>query len=186
MMSITSRSRPTIFLCALLLVPSACGAGGPPPESTTGGGSGASTTPVPQKSPTPDAGECGEQSSGEDPEDTVSYVPCPGEGGPGRPSAEPAEPQPGQADVHPVAWDRAKPNGDVVRVFYWSGVEPCNVLDHVRVRETSSEVTITLFEGRTKTEEDVACIEVALLKYTDVRLDSPVGDRTIEDGAPGA
>jgi len=173
-----------VFLGALLLVPSACGAGGPSRESAGGGGSGVSSTPVPQKSPTP-GGECGEGSSGEDPEDTVSYVPCPGESRSGGPAAERAEPQPGQADVHPVPWDRAKPNRDVVRVFYWSGVEPCNVLDHVRVRETSSSITITLFEGRTETEEDVACIEVALLKYTDVRLHSPVAGRTIKDGAPG-
>lgn len=124
--------------------------------------------------------------SGGDPDDPVSSIPCPEESDDGGgPKAERAEPQPGQAGVHPVAWDRAKPNGDVVRVFYWSGVEPCYVLDHVDVEETRRRVTITLFEGHTDTDEDVACIEVAVLKYTDVSLDAPVGDRAVKDGTGG-
>jgi hypothetical protein len=93
------------------------------------------------------------------------------------------EPQPGQADVRPIPWDRYKAQGKTLRIKWWSGVEPCNVLDHVDVEETPEKVTVTLYEGHTESDEDVACIEIAVLKTTIVELSTPLGDRKVVDGA---
>lgn len=84
---------------------------------------------------------------------------------------------------------RARPWEDVevlsprrLRVLFWSGVEECYGLDRVEVEETDHIVTITLFEGRVPEAE--VCIEIAVWKAVDVRLDAPAGDREIVDGAP--
>ena len=136
-----------------------------------------------------DPGTCGEQSTGTGPDATVSYTPCPGEEppAPSDPSdgAQPVEPRPGMADVHSLRFDKAvvSDDGSKVTIFFWSGVEPCYVLDHVDVKYGSDAITITLFEGHDASAGDVACIEIALLKSTVVQLDQPVGDRVIEDGA---
>lgn len=99
------------------------------------------------------------------------------------PQASPVEPQPGQQDVRAVGWDAAKPLGEnEVRIRYWSGIEPCYVLDRVEVDYRQNAVEITLFEGHAPTEEDVACIELALLKQVTVTLDEPLGGRKVTDG----
>jgi hypothetical protein len=89
------------------------------------------------------------------------------------------------ADVRSHAFDHAVVNddGSSVTIFFWSGVEPCYVLDHVDVEEGPETVTITLFEGHDTSGGDVACIDIALLKKVVVQLDEPVGDRSIVDGA---
>lgn len=103
------------------------------------------------------------------------------------PSPEPSvvEPRPGMADVSPRPFDSAEPVDDEasVEVGFWSGVEPCYVLDRVEVDETDHEVVITLFEGHDPAAADQACIEIAILKQVTVELERPVGDRTIVDGA---
>lgn len=162
-----------------LVLAFALGACGSPAPS--GGG-------IPSAAPSDDpvAGTpCGEQiAHGEDPEDAVSYSPCPGEGdASGGPKAERVEPVGGQAGVRAVSWERARPKGAGLRVFFWSGVEPCNVLDRVEVEETKREILVTLFEGHTPRDGDMACIEIAVYKFVDVELKAPVGDRKIIDGA---
>ena len=94
-------------------------------------------------------------------------------------------PQAGMADLRPVPWEKARrtSSGRSLRVTYWSGVEPCNVLDHVDVHYSASEITVTLYEGHDPAQGDVACIEIALLKATVVRLEEPVDGRKIVDGA---
>lgn len=92
-------------------------------------------------------------------------------------------PRPGMVDVHPVPFESATPQGDDVRVVWWSGVEPCHVLDHVDVDETVEKLTITLHEGRDPEAGDVACIEMAVQKATLVTPAAPVGEREIVDGA---
>lgn len=105
----------------------------------------------------------------------------------GRPDPQPSitEPQPGQVNVHPVAWDRAKVGNDdrTMTIKYWSGVEPCNVLDHINVDYKSDMIVISLFEGNTPSDEDTACIELAVEKTTIVELDEDVAGRKITDGA---
>jgi hypothetical protein len=99
--------------------------------------------------------------------------------------AEPVEPRPGMAGVRPHIFDHAVvgDDGRTVTVFFWSGVEPCYVLDHVDVEYGATAVTITLYEGHDPDAGDVACIEIALLNKVVVELDEPVGDRGIVDGA---
>lgn len=168
--------RPARAALALGLVLVACG-----DPNLPGGGSAASPTATPTRTD-----GCGEEVvHGDGPDASVSYSPCPGEDDTagGGPKAQPVEPVPGQVDVRAVSWERARAKGQTVRIFFWSGVEPCNVLDRVEVEETSREIILTLFEGRTPSDEDTACIEIAVYKVTEVDLESSAGDRKIVDGA---
>ena len=123
-----------------------------------------------------------------DPESPVSCPPdCPDGGDlepqPGKPKI--VEPRPGMKDVHPVGWDKAKARGPrAVLVTYWSGVEPCNVLDHVDIAYKAKTIEITLYEGSDPADPDAVCIEIALLKGVKLTLDEAVDGRKITDGAP--
>lgn len=55
-----------------------------------------------------------------------------------------------------------------VRLAWWSGVEPCNVLDSVALQQTGSDIQLTIREGTT--DPDAICIELAMLKSTVVDL----------------
>jgi hypothetical protein len=132
---------------------------------------------------------CGENVTGTGPDAAVGYTPCPGDDDSVvhdvDDGAQLVEPTPGMADVRPHVFDHAavNANGTSLTVFFWSGVEPCYVLDHVDVDESPTTIIVTLFEGRDASAGDVACIEIALLKKVVVQLDAPVGDRRIVDGA---
>lgn len=130
-----------------------------------------------------DPDECGPESpAGDDRDSPVSFAPCP-PGGQGR-SFRLVEPQgPGLSDVHTVPWDDARVSGRTVTVLYYSGVEPCNVLDHVTVHDRLGKVVITLYEGTDRSQGDVACIEIAERKGVRITLDSALGDRRLIDGA---
>lgn len=94
------------------------------------------------------------------------------------------EPRPGQDNVRTITWDRAeKRDADTVRVYYTSGVEPCDVLDRVEVDYTKATITITLFMGSDPANPDAACPAIARFSYTDVDLDEAAGDREFVDGA---
>ena len=104
--------------------------------------------------------------------------------------AEPGEPQvvepnPDAVGLRARAFDVATPSADgtSVAIDFWSGVEPCAVLGRVDVDYGPNAVTITLREGHLDSGEDVACIEIAVLKQTIVQLDEPLGDRKVVDGA---
>jgi hypothetical protein len=135
-----------------------------------------------------DPGECGEKASGTGPDASVSYTPCPGDEQPKvtdpTDGAQKVVPMPGMSDVHPRIFDKVVVGNDdrTLTIFFWSGVEPCYVLDHVDVDEGPGAVTVTLFEGHDASAGDVACIEIALLKKVVVQLDQPVGGRPIVDG----
>ena len=136
-----------------------------------------------------DPGECGEKVSGTGPDATVSYTPCPGDDDPvvtdPYQGAQRVEPTPGMSDVYPRAFDKivVGDDGRTLTIFFWSGVEPCYVLDHVDVDYGPGAITVTLFEGHDASAGDVACIEIALIKKVVVQLDEPVGDRRVVDGA---
>jgi hypothetical protein len=100
------------------------------------------------------------------------------------PSPSPVEPRPGMAGVHPIGWDDADVAGDgrTVTLTFWSGVEPCYVLDHVDVRYGTETVTITLYEGSGPDAKDIACIEIAQYKSVTITLDEDLGDRKLVDG----
>ncbi len=89
---------------------------------------------------------------------------------PGQPSL--VLPKPGQQNVHPVSIDKLSARVDgrhvVLNARWWSGVEPCSVLDSVGVARTGNDIVLTIREGADKL--GVACIELAMLKATIVDL----------------
>lgn len=97
----------------------------------------------------------------------------------------PTRPKGHTIHTHKVRWEKAESTRDrrKLKIIWWSGVEPCNVLDHVKVRETSKSVTVTLYEGHARQARNVACIEIAIQKTTTVKLKAPLGKRKIIDGA---
>lgn len=130
---------------------------------------------------------CGRQvGGGAGPDTAVSYSPCPGNDDPvdlvGH--AQTVVPTPGMDNVHPTGWIKAEPSADgtSVTVRFWSGVEPCYVLDHVDVAFGTDAVTITLYQGSDPTAGDVACIDIAMLKQVVVPLDQPLDGRQLVDG----
>jgi hypothetical protein len=176
-------------LLATALALPACGASGtdtaspgkpasPGRESPSGPASSgpASSTPAPPGTSAPGS-----------PDDAVSSGPLPG-GTPPSPgqNAKLVTPKPG-ATIGPKArrWDRAVPakDGRSVRIYYTSGVEPCHVLDRVEVKYTD-RVIVTLFEGTDRRALKAVCIDLAVFNAVDVRLDQPIGARTVVDGAP--
>ncbi|MER5645211.1 hypothetical protein [Streptosporangium sp. NPDC002524] len=98
---------------------------------------------------------------------------------------KPTKPEGHTDNPRKVRWLKAKPSKDgrSLRITWWSGVEPCNVLDRVTVRQTSKRVTVTLWEGPSSKAQNVACIEIAIQKVTTVKLKKPLGNRKVVDGA---
>jgi hypothetical protein len=89
------------------------------------------------------------------------------------------------ANIRPIAFTSAAGRSDdrTVDVRFWSGVEPCSVLDRVGVAYGTSAVTITLFEGSDPSAGMVACPDIAMLKQVTVQLDQALAGRRIIDGA---
>lgn len=158
------RGRLTAALLTLTLLLAACSAAG-----------GASTPSGPPASPPPEA-----------------PVTSPPDGGSFPPLADGAKvvvPRPGQLDVRPVNAETlaAKVDGRSVTVAidWWSGVEPCTILDSIVVERHESGFAITLREGRGP--EDVACVAMAELHRAFVDLgELEPGTYTISDATGAA
>jgi hypothetical protein len=101
------------------------------------------------------------------------------------PTPQIVSPTPGMANVMPTAFDTAAIGDDDVTlaIRFWSGVEPCAVLDHVLVSYGPDAVAVTLFQGSDPTSGQVACPAIAVLKQTIVTLDEPLAGRDVLDGA---
>lgn len=98
-------------------------------------------------------------------------------------------PKPGQLDVHDVSADSlaARVDGStiVVTATWFSGVEPCSILDQVVVTKGDGSYRITLREGHGP--EDVACIAIAELHKTEIAIpDVAPGTYQITDATGGA
>lgn len=167
-----------VMLVAMALVLAACG-GVAGDQPAAGGGSPGSSAMCAEG-----ATECNDT--------PVSGDPCPPEGcsDDGSSGAAPDEPEgrlvrpagrDGLANVMPIGWDRTSGRRRTLTVHWWSGVEPCHVLAEVDVVERRRKVVITLYEG--SADPDAACIEIAEALRTRVRLERPLGDRTVVDGA---
>jgi predicted small lipoprotein YifL len=154
------KTRVSPFLVVALVFALAACAGGGPPASDAGG-----TSPPPAESPSsappdePANGEPGNGGGGVDPN------PNPG-------NAKLVEPVPGQLDIHPVAIDRfdyrVEGRHVVLNAFWFSGVEPCTVLDSVVYEQDGETIEVTVFEGHGPGDE--ICIEIAIEKVTVVDL----------------
>ena len=81
-------------------------------------------------------------------------------------------PRPGQQNPRPVGAASLEPavtgHHVLVKVTWWSGVEPCNVLDSVTVERSETAITIQLIEG--SGDATAICIEIAEQKATIVDL----------------
>jgi hypothetical protein len=100
-------------------------------------------------------------------------------------------PRPGQQSVHDVSVEQlsAKVAGRhvVLNARWWSGVEPCSVLDSVAVTNAGGTIKVAVREG--SSARDVACIDIAMLKVTAIDLgDLEPGAYTVvasQGSAPG-
>jgi len=95
--------------------------------------------------------------------------------------------RPGQKNLHPVAPTTLQSSLDgrrvLVKITWYGGVEPCYVLDSVKVERSGSAIAVTAFEG--SSDPTAACIELAMLKATIVDLgELEPGTYTIS--APGS
>jgi hypothetical protein len=153
------------------------GSGGSEPGSSGDG------APPPAGAPSPGCGQ--DVVSGSGPDGVVSNAPCQPAGPPTEPRPQIVVPRPGMSGVTPIAFSSAtvRPDDRTIDVRFWSGVEPCSVLDHVDVAYGSDTVTITLFQGSDPTAGMVACPDIAMLKQVTVTLDQDLGGRRIVDGA---
>jgi hypothetical protein len=155
------RSIPLLLLglvAALLL--SACSAAAP------------SAGPSDAIAPTPGASQRGGGGSDGDPGSGVVQPvdPGPADPAPGEPTLVVA--RPGQLDPHPVAVTLLEASVDgrrvLVRASWYSGVEPCYVLDSVKVDQGGNEFVLTVIEGTG--DPNAMCIEIAMYKATIVDL----------------
>jgi hypothetical protein len=122
--------------------------------------------------------------SGTSPDTPVTSTPGPDPTGPIKGGAQRVEPRPGTDNPRPSAFTKVKElDEQSLRVFFYQGVAPCSVLDRVEVEYGTETIGITLFVGSQPTDEDVACIELAVYNYVDVDLDEPIDGRRIVDGS---
>lgn len=80
--------------------------------------------------------------------------------------------RPGQLNPRPLPAAMLEASVDgrhvLVKATWWSGVEPCNVLDSVKVERSGFDIAITLIEGTSDVK--AICIEIAMQKATIVDL----------------
>ncbi len=107
----------------------------------------------------------------------------PGDPGSEEPAPERVEPRAGMANTHPVQWDSVEVlDQRTLRITFYGGVEPCDVLDSVKVTYDADAVKVSLFSGSDPAEPDAVCIEIAKLKVVEVELTEDLGNRAVHDG----
>jgi len=87
--------------------------------------------------------------------------------------AKPIIPKPGQAiNVHPVSAETLSARVDgstiIVKPTWWSGVEPCTILDSIVVDKGDGTYTVTLREGNSP--QEIACIAIAEQHVTEFEI----------------
>lgn len=95
-------------------------------------------------------------------------------------------PEPGMDNVHSVAWSYAElVSKRTVRVYYYSGIEPCTVLDHTSVSYSAEKISISLFAGSDPSAGQVMCAALARATAVDVTLTQDPAGRTFVDASTG-
>jgi hypothetical protein len=91
---------------------------------------------------------------------------------PGTGQAKLVIPRPGQLNPRPLPAATLEASVDgrrvLVKATWWSGIEPCNVLDSVKVDRSGTDIAITLIEGTG--DPNAICIEIAMQKATIIDL----------------
>jgi hypothetical protein len=181
-MSTVTRAAAGLLVAGAILVLVGCagaGAGAPSASTPAGGGSAPVPTPVaspapltddPAESPVVGGGTGGNPGSGVGGGAGGAVDPAPIDPGAGQPAL--VVPKPGQLNPRPVAPTTLQASIDgrhvLVKVSWFSGVEPCNVLDSVRFDRSGTTIALTLLEGTS--DPNAMCIEIAMLKATIVHL----------------
>lgn len=162
------RSVPSLILAAAAAL-AAC-SGGTAPSSPPAGSPSVAPPASAVDLPTTDPGGAG--SSGTGAGGVVTSPPLVDPVDPGAGQAKLLIPKPGQRDLRPAAPIKLEASVDgrhvLVKVTWYSGVEPCNVLDSVRVERSGGDIAITPMEGTGA--GDAICIEIAELHATIVDL----------------
>jgi len=149
----------------------------------------ASASPPPSSDP-PDRADPGGGGGGSpgNPGTGIGIAPVdPAPGGPGAGQPILVRPVPGRADPHPASPIALEASVDgrnvLVKITWYGGVEPCSVLDSVKVERTGADIAVTPFEG--SSQANVACVDIALLKATIVDL-GELDPGTYRISAPGS
>lgn len=163
------RRAPLVGLIVVLSVALGACAAGAASRAPESGGSGQTTAP-PTDAPIDD----GDGTVVSPPDDGD---PGNGDDGGGGLPAQPGQPQlvvpqPGQLMIHSVAiaelLARVEGRNVTLNARWWSGVEPCSVLDSVTVDRDGTTFTINLHEGTS--DLDAVCIAIAVEKVTVIDL----------------
>ena len=142
-------------------------------SSAPSGQTAASESPAPSTDPGSSAGG----GSAGDPGSGIITNPSPDPGAVDPIAGEPqiVRPVPGRANAHPVAPVKLEAQVDgrrvLVKVSWYGGIEPCSVLDSVKVTRSGNDIQITPFEGAS--DPNAICIEIAVLQATIVDLGEP-------------
>lgn len=171
--------RPLLALAlAAALTVGACSSTGGPPGSDP-----ASTQPPAASGAGNGSGTGGDPGTGIGIDNPIRQPPI--DPGAGQPTL--VVPRPGQRDLRPVSPMTLQASVDgrrvLVKVIWYSGVEPCNVLDSVKVERSGTDIAITPFEGTG--DANAMCIEIAVLKATIVDL-GELEPGTYRIGSPGS
>jgi ABC-type transport system substrate-binding protein len=183
----TPRRSLVLTALAAVLTLAACASGAAPAASPS-----PSPSSPPSASPSPSAPTDlpgGGGSSG-DPGTGIGGPVDPAPVDPGTGQAKLVIPKPGQLNPRPLPAATLEASVDgrrvLVKATWWSGIEPCNVLDSVKVDRSGTDIAITLIEGTG--DPNAICIEIAMQKATIVDLgelepgtytiSSPGGDAT--------
>jgi hypothetical protein len=79
---------------------------------------------------------------------------------------------PGRQNPHPVAPIALQASVDgrhvLVKITWYGGVDPCSVLDSVKIERSGNDISLTPIEG--SSDPNAMCIELAVLKATIVDL----------------
>jgi hypothetical protein len=94
---------------------------------------------------------------------------------------------PGRQNPHPVAPITLQASVDgrhvLVKITWYGGVDPCSVLDSVKIERSGTDISLTLIEG--SSDPNAMCIELAVLKATIVDL-GDLEPGTYQIASPGS
>ena len=186
-MTTPTAPRPVVLGLLAVLVLGACSAATTPSASAGPADSPSPSAPSAAPSDTGGAGSSGDVGQ-TDPGAPIGGAIDPIPVDPGLGQAKLVIPRPGQLNPRPVGAASLEPavtgHHVLVKVTWWSGVEPCNVLDSVLVDRSGTDITIQLVEGTS--DANAICMEMAEQKSTIVDLgELEPGTYTIWAGGKG-
>lgn len=92
--------------------------------------------------------------------------------------------EPGElTGVGPTTWQSATVvDEQTLDIYYLGAANRCRVLANVRVNETDTQVTVTVFLGTPPDHAHDTCTNIGIRARTRVPLTSPLGTRKVIDG----